>query len=396
MKKSKILISLLTSIITMNALTACNAGNTPLQEDNSTIKYESPEHFIMGSSIKLQYPNSIESGNDSILLEIPLSNGNIQKLSFAQIVYLAGDFMGDPNTQIGGVGLEQGMINFDKNFNVMLNAPAKDYLPKIIEIVNKELEDNKEKIHNHDALNIDDNVKFNCATGGGCNSFTMLTNYGLYMKLAAKNYDHFGQDAIDTYQAGHKKALEVANEARITNNPELLRKAYAYEAYSHHFLTDLFASGHLRTPRRAIINACYYTPSDVSSFLAKVMHDQDNASGVWMTNYKGERWKTYGDNQLFIKDNNSSLNKAISVMQQSADQIFQVYNNTTSVDEAFNIAIQELPDLEAINNDPENPKALFKTTQDNKKIYEYKNGQYNEVRACLITAGQYGYKYISR
>lgn len=406
MTKLKLLTLISSLFITTNILSACNNGyntenisNKKTTETNKpNVKYESPEHYLLANSIKLKYPHGEESGGSSVLLNINLDKANIkqeQKLSFAQIVYLAGDFMGDPNTQIGGNDKEQMKRNFMTNFNVMTDTDAKYYLPSIIEIVNEELEHNKDKITNHEALDIssEDNIKFNCATGGGCNKLTWLVNYGLYMKLASKNYDHFGQNAVDTYLAGHEIALLMAKTARDEHNPEKLRLAYAYEAYADHFLTDLFASGHLRTLRKEIVNWCYYTPPDVSSYLTKVMHDEDNKNGLWMTNMKGERWKTYGDNHLFINDNSDSMKKAVEVMQSSANQIFEVYNGINNIEYSMQLAKQELPNFEAINSDPENKPALFK--QDGYgRIYEYDNGRYVSLNACLVRAVYYGYKSL--
>lgn len=398
MKKYILLKSFLAPAISVMALTACNSGGVGTNTSSSTdhaIQYESPEHFLLGNAINLKFPGGIEKGSNSILLQIPLSNGTTQKLSFAHLVYLAGDFMGDPNTQIGGHAMHTNMINFQTNYNVLFNAPAKDYLPAIIKIVNEELELNKDNIINHEELNIpeEDNIRFNCATGGGCNKLTFLTNFGLYMKLATNNYDHFGQDAIDSYLAGHKLALDTAKTAKLTNNESLLRSAYAQEAYAEHFLTDLFASGHLRTPRRAIVNWCSYTKSEIASYLTKVMHDEDNQDGVWITNGNGERWKTYGDHSLFINDNSSSMQQAVKVMQKSVDQIFAVYNGEVSVDVAYSAGEMELPNLKAINVDQENKPALFKEGDDG-KMYEYYKGKYQQLTNCLYSAVWHGFKSL--
>ncbi len=395
MKLKKILSLVLLGAI----LSSCNSGGSPqsnsiLSTDASQgkiIKYESPEHFLLGSVIKLKYLQSTEQGDKSNLLTINLSNGSSQKLSFAQLVYLAGDFMGDPSTQIGGHSADVNLKNFKTNFEIMSKAPAKDYLPSIISIVNEELQKNSSRIANHEPFDIpdDDNIRFNCATGGGCNKVTFLTNFGLYMKLASKNYDHFGQDAIDSYLAGHQLAL---NQAKIAQNDNDLRIAYAYEAYADHFLTDLFASGHLRTPRRSIVDWCAYTPETVSSFLTKVMHDQDNQSGIYVTNQAGKSWKTYGDKELYINDNSASLKQALFVMQKSVDQIYDVYRGSITPDQAYNQAKQELPNLQATNRDSRNNPALFKL--ESGKIYEYTDGRYSELSNCLTTAIKYGYQYL--
>lgn len=392
MNLKKTLILILSGI----TLTACNSGGIPptslsTTNSNEDLHYESPEHFLLGSGVKLKFSQSSEQGNQSNLLSIGLSNGSTQKLSFAQLVYLAGDFMGDPSTQIGGHSEDINKRNFDINFRVMTSAPAKDYLPGIIKIVNEELQNNSKQIANHEPFDIpdEDNIRFNCVTGGGCNQVSFLTNFGLYMKLASANYDHFGQDAIDSYLAGHRLALNLAQVAKSDDD---LRIAYAYEAYADHFLTDLFASGHLRTPRRDIVTWCKYTPQTVSSFLTKVMHDQDNKNGIYITNQAGKSWKTYGDKELYINDNSVSLKQALLVMQKSADQIYNVYRGVINPDQAYNQAKQELPNLSATNRDSRNAPPLFKL--ESGKIYEYTNGHYAELSNCLTTAIKYGYQYL--
>jgi hypothetical protein len=387
-----------TLILTLLGITlsACNSGGIPQSslppaDSNKDTQYESPEHFLLGSGVKLKYSQSSEQGNQSNVLSIGLTNGSTQKLSFAQIVYLAGDFMGDPNTQIGGHSEGVNKNNFDVNFKVMTRAPARDYLPGIIKIVNEELQNNSKQIANHEPFDIpdEDNIRFNCVTGGGCNKVTFLTNFGLYMKLASANYDHFGQDAIDSYLAGHSLALNLAKTAKSDND---LKLAYAYEAYADHFLTDLFASGHLRTPRRNIVTWCKYTPETVSSFLTKIMHDQENKNGIYITNRAGKRWKTYGDKELYINDNSDSLKQALLVMQKSIDQLYDVYKGVISTDQAYNQAKQELPNLVVINQDTKNNPPLFKS--ESGKIYEYTNGKYSELSNCLTSAIKYGYQYL--
>ena len=59
--------------------------------------------------------------------------------------------------------------------------------------------------------------------------------------------DHFGKDAWTTYKAGHSLALRFAKEGK--GDVEKLKKAYLYDAFALHYLTDQFASGHIRTAR---------------------------------------------------------------------------------------------------------------------------------------------------
>lgn len=45
-------------------------------------------------------------------------------------------------------------------------------------------------------------------------------------------------------------ARAAAKESTKGGKSKMLIKAYVYDAFACHFLTDLFSSGHLRSPRR--------------------------------------------------------------------------------------------------------------------------------------------------
>jgi hypothetical protein len=81
-----------------------------------------------------------------------------------------------------------------------------------------------------------------------------------YLRIAQLNLDHFGADARTAYNAGHTCALRTA----AAGNLEL---AYAMNAFADHFLEDSFASGHMRTPRRAL----HGTSNDVQKAIDFVM-----------------------------------------------------------------------------------------------------------------------------
>ena len=72
------------------------------------------------------------------------------------------------------------------------------------------------------------------------------------MSLASNNFDHFMPFAREAYEVGHKLALEKAREAShaASGSEELiLQEAYSIDAFACHFLTDSFASGHIRSVR---------------------------------------------------------------------------------------------------------------------------------------------------
>ena len=80
-------------------------------------------------------------------------------------------------------------------------------------------------------------------------------------KLAGDNYDHFTQGrrygygklaAPGTYEQGHLGALAIAYLAAQKGDEALREYAMILEGYSQHFLSDMFAAGHIRTPRQEI------------------------------------------------------------------------------------------------------------------------------------------------
>lgn len=103
--------------------------------------------------------------------------------------------------------------------------------------------------HSHDGLVSDTAIQL--ATAGSKNAKT-----GLYGTIALINFDHFGLDAIATYKAGHQVAIEIAQAAAKLSDKgaqqRKLNEAYLNDAAACHYLTDLFSTGHARTPRRAL------------------------------------------------------------------------------------------------------------------------------------------------
>ena len=87
-----------------------------------------------------------------------------------------------------------------------------------------------------------------------------------YLDLARISWDHFGQDARTTYNAGHRAAIDVALEGGNDN----LVLVYAMNAFADHFLEDSFSAGHLRTPRRLL----HGSVGNTADVCAKVFNSQ--------------------------------------------------------------------------------------------------------------------------
>jgi hypothetical protein len=73
-----------------------------------------------------------------------------------------------------------------------------------------------------------------------------------YYRLAARNWTHFsaGGTAGTEYQSGHQDALGLAFFAGGAEDEAKWGQAMTAEAFCNHFLTDMFAGGHVRTPRQ--------------------------------------------------------------------------------------------------------------------------------------------------
>lgn len=80
----------------------------------------------------------------------------------------------------------------------------------------------------------------------------------VFIDLATKNAVHFAEGgALDAWRSHHRNAIAEAVKAGLARNRGGLQKAYLKEAFGEHYLTDMYSAGHMRTPRRSIIQ--WYT-----------------------------------------------------------------------------------------------------------------------------------------
>lgn len=253
-------------------------------EKESGEEFESAEHENIGDKVKLQYP-VFGSGGELLEEEEILSTDrlltlpNKLKLSFGQIIALAGDFYGVPEYPIidpyepphkQSSGRRQ---RFIAAYNTLAKAEydrIKSELDEILKIMTIErseieavLQDKEGNVVMFDG---NDHIRmvpkdvyeksgnslakeYDEVTGGKW-IFGVPVIFGRMMKLADNNTDHFLPFAKDAYLAGHELALEKAREASQESEREkkmrLLEEAYSIDAFACHFLTDSFSSGHLR------------------------------------------------------------------------------------------------------------------------------------------------------
>lgn len=80
-----------------------------------------------------------------------------------------------------------------------------------------------------------------------------------YEALALDNFSHFveGGRARSEWLMYHTQAIAQAVEAGLQRDQRGRELALAREAFGQHFLTDAFSAGHIRTPRREIVD--HYT-----------------------------------------------------------------------------------------------------------------------------------------
>lgn len=149
-------------------------------------------------------------------------------------------------------------------------------------------------------------------------------------ELLIDNSDHFSQQAKETYFIGHGLAIEEAREAR--GDREKLKRAYAMEAFACHFLTDLFASGHLRNQRldlELFILQIGFEPN-IAKKLARVVtgaqHEKDGAEGLNVTNGRGDFWRAYGDGHFRAPKNEENRKKVVEAIQSSVDEIYAAFS----------------------------------------------------------------------
>lgn len=306
--------SLFSGIIFSGAAVAVETTQPPVSEG-----FTAGEHVTIGDEVKLNLP-------EGKLLHLP----NGLALTYGQIVSL-GDFYGTPSQPIA-----YGKTKADRN-HLFMQAFAQfsetaSVIPEVQDILDVTLEEQSEIKHAiahgesvaevYKRISEDHNRRYNCITGGGCDGKWWLKQ-GRYLDLAKSDYDHFGDTALVAYQVGHELAIEKAIIAHANGSEEQLELAYAMNAFASHFLSDRFAAGHLRVPRRELDTNT--TPTVVGSLLSHYMHDEEGEHGLHVHNARGDRWVAYGDKHYFDRDNAQHRYLIREAMQISADEVYAAY-----------------------------------------------------------------------
>ncbi|ODQ54522.1 hypothetical protein SAICODRAFT_70228 [Saitoella complicata NRRL Y-17804] len=278
--------------------------------------YEAFEHTQIGDSTRLHLRSGSVSGSD---FEYECVGGT--KLSYGEIIALAGDFYGDPSEAIvESPNPHSWRKQFTSNVESLLQDTDK-YLSKITSALRSQ----QQTIRDGTKRGVDPATTATLNDAKWTTQYTLATR-GMYLRLAWSNYDHFGQEAVHAYETGHSLALTIAASAGRASPPniEQLRQAYAYEAFAAHFLTDLFSAGHLRTPRRLLSGGLW------TNFLSKDMHDEEDRDGLRVVNGESEEWMVYGDKHLNSKKGEENLRRVGDAVQASADEVFAAFNQEWS------------------------------------------------------------------
>lgn len=164
-----------------------------------------------------------------------------------------------------------------------------------------------------------------------------------YLALASQNHCHFaaqpatGQiddstnEALRLYRAYHERALHQAETAGATGNVEAFFQALIVDAFGCHFLSDLFATGHMRVPRRVLTDR--YGVVKGALGMAHDMHCEDNNSGLWLTprfaSHPRIVWRGYGDDHLHRPESGYHFLLVRRAVARSAAEVLAHYCQTT-------------------------------------------------------------------
>lgn len=358
---------------------------------NAQVRYEGPIYPYEKETAELA-ANASTLGIDlpaltPYYLAIGEVDGQATYLSFGEIVALAGDYIGNPEPTLGlpknilssygistisdqSVGKNinrfdqsaQFLIesiwsirSFDYEIEPLNKSPffKSDNLTNMRSLFKQEFKDfsallsqtsieglHKESARAHGGLFSKAKANVNPFSGSGKSPF--------YQALLAKNTDHFGEDAKRSYLAGHIAAIREATTAfNKRDNPSAfkyhLNRAYIFEAFACHFLSDLFSAGHIRTPRRPLLEVPGISAVN-AGFLANAMHDEDGFLGLDVRDSLGNHWKAYGDHSYFDYKSHSNRMRARDALQNSVFEIWHVATGDL-------VYQKELTDLLTLNSD---------------------------------------------
>lgn len=277
--------------------------------------FGSSEHVAIGEAVKLQ----------GLPENTPLLIKGGTHIHFQYIVALAGDFYGVAGQAISlpGGSFEEKTERFKKAFATLAEADN-NQLRRVLLEIRQECD-----VVRHSSL------------PHHCYSHQMIEKNNAIKQikndideLLIDNSDHFSINAREAYHVGHTLAMNLAIEAGNEQNLEKLKLAYANDAFACHFLTDLFAAGHIRNQRGELetflVDVLKFEPKQakpLAGLLTGAQHEKDGNEGLNVQNGNGEHWRAYGDGNFFAAKNKENREKVIAATQASADEIYYAYSH---------------------------------------------------------------------
>ena len=155
--------------------------------------------------------------------------------------------------------------------------------------------------------------------------------------IGVYNLDHFTSQgcAVSAWNVGQNWALSVAQGVNPSNPNDGgdLQLAIAISAFANHLGTDLFSSGHMRTPRIPLVQQC--SGSIYSAGLtAQRMHDEDSTNGlpVATTSRSGavDMYMAYGDNYLGDSKSATQRQMVLAFLNASISAVWQTWVGSNS------------------------------------------------------------------
>lgn len=311
--------------------------------------WEGGSHTFIGDSVILYFAAG-DPGQPAGLVPLALANG--LELTYGQILALGGDFYGIPDAPISDGKDHAARFRAAYDTLAVLAASVSE-APQILDVmqieikaVQKALLDGQSPAVAYEELGNSLNEAWNRITGGG-SAVSPWIPEGRYLELADTNWDHFGQHALVAWAAGHEVAMRQAVSASLETDPVRqqagLATAYSLNAFADHFLSDIFSSGHVRTPRKEIYQLG--TPSEITGLLAKYMHDEDSLHGLFVTNSRGDSWIAYGDKRFFDANDAANTDLVTLAVQASVDEVFRAFIDRAMPATGYRQPMAFVPDL---------------------------------------------------
>ena len=343
----------LLSFILFSILITFFVSNVYAAEGSGGVQFNSGEHVFIGNMIKVYFPTS-ENTYDNIYgaqadfrswLNLNLDNS----LTFGKIVAMP-DLFAYPNAAISdGTTFADRRATFEKCVNVFLKSKAST-LNQVFFYMD------------YETATIEHYIKQGLPPSEAYKKLgsDYFLNYFFAVPAVAKlqliGWDHFGKYASLAYEAGHAEAIQTAIDAHNTTDlhtqQQLLVSAYAKEAYADHFLSDRFASGHMRTPDKELAQII---PKDlgsqaVAAIIAILMHDEDNKIGLQVSNLRGNKWIAHGDKRYLNKEDDENVKITQETMQASSDEIKEAFLTGKTIAPENYAALQLVSNLDELND----------------------------------------------